>query len=288
MACVDLSDKSRACTVRRRSVLWQKKNLPPGALLYPRLRLVVEIGPETLDVCAAWQAWGTLKDPSLTDFAEELKIDLPPDAAGNLCRTCFYMIKATLKLDDLATMDIVAQRFSEQDRTAAFLDQCLDMDECLEVLDMQDARKVHQEQADSVTTLKEMKVFENDFEKFRRKLQDDLNAQTAKGKGKGRPPALPKPKPLPNLISQQQARLYIPPGSHIWRGRVKRMWHGHVPPRRRISEPWGQNERVALVRIYLRMWRQHCVLRGLPWESVPWKLEEAAAAAEAASAEDET
>jgi hypothetical protein len=220
-----------------------------------------------------------------TRSAEHIGCELFVRASGNLCATVCALVKFVLECSDEATMHYVAKRFQVNDHAAMFMNAYLDLDECLEVLDIHDARKIHEQQKEAKTSLADLKLFEKDFAQRRRAIAMAVPKAKAKAKGKATPKAAPRV-PRPNLISHDQAKLYIPLGSSIWRGRIKRCWNAHVPPRARISEPWASSERAALHQIYIRMWTQHLQLTGQTWEACPWDLAIASHAAEMADVVD--
>ena len=50
-------------------------------------------------------------------------------------------------------------------------------------------------------------------------------------------------------IGQSQAKLWLPPGGKIWRGYHKGIWRAHMPPYKRIQEPWQPSEWNGLSRL---------------------------------------
>jgi len=140
---LDMTDLSQACSVVWKSPLWQKRHLPAHYVKKHALRLVVVSGPEPLRMTMAKEAYFNLKMTYLAPYAEdELRLDLPVECAGNRCNTIFHLCKTTLGLTDEATMAIVAKCFGSHDEAMIWMEQCLEMDECLEVLDMADIRKI--------------------------------------------------------------------------------------------------------------------------------------------------
>ena len=247
-----------------------------------KLTLVLEHGPLPLKQICALKAFFKMKLADLTKLAEELGVALPPDAKGNLVKTLFYIIQHVLQTSNEETMDIIAQRCTDQDRSAIWAAQLLEMDEVLDVLDFYDYRKVQEEQKDCISRLETCEVFEKEFVRFRRQMEQEKEAG-AKKKAKKAVAAAPKPI-WPNLINQSEAKKYLPPACSIWRGRTKRTWNCHCPGRSRISEPWATDEEAALSRILRRIWQIYCDHNGKTLgETCPWRFEEVACAAAAAS-----
>jgi hypothetical protein len=256
-----------------RSPFWMAQTLGGVDLPTEGVHLFVNGAEDSLIVVAAHEAFFNMKISALGQIFAQVELIAPAECAGNLCLTVFNLVQMVLSCSDEVAIDIVAKRFASNDIGIAGMNACLDMDACLEVLDDQDARKIHQEQKEVETTLQELQLFEQDFVTRRRRINDaKLAAAKAAPKGKAKAKAKAKVT-LPNDIAQTDAKIYIPPSSSIWRGRVKRCWNGHVPPRARISEPWADDEMASLHIILKRMWQQHIDLNGLTWLACPWKFE---------------
>ena len=107
----------------------------------------------------------------------------------------------------------------------------------------------------------------------------------AKGKAKAKAKAVAAKPRLAAHIEQTEARRWIPEGSSIWRSLTRGAWCAHVPPLRRISEPWVVHgcEQLALKTILVRMWAQHLELVGGDPSDCPFDLATAAENAAAAS-----
>eukprot|EP00969_Alexandrium_andersonii_P145211 6421438-Alexandrium_andersonii.AAC.1 len=43
---------------------------------------------------------------------------------------------------------------------------------------------------------------------------------------------------LPHHMEQRDAKKFLPPGASIWRSAARGEWNGHLPPNRRVSEPY--------------------------------------------------
>eukprot|EP00975_Prorocentrum_lima_P051883 10865499-Prorocentrum_lima.AAC.1 len=73
------------------------------------------------------------------------------------------------------------------------------------------------------------------------------------GKGTGR---VPVQTDMPPTIPQHEARRYLPPGTHIWRGLTRGERCGHCPPRAHI-------ESGAMWLCIQALWKQY-LRRALP------------------------
>ena len=148
-AVLDLGRKAKACNLVFRSPIWQMHNIRAYTKLKLAVRLFVDGEKDTLVRTMADAAWYNLKLSFLTPFAQLLQdppCKLPPECNGNLCVTVFHMTKKVLKLSDQEAMMKVAKRFQVNDAMNMYLEDLLELDECLEVLDGQDAKKVNADQ----------------------------------------------------------------------------------------------------------------------------------------------
>lgn len=76
--------------------------------------------------------------------------------------------------------------------------------------------------------------------------------------------------PIATEISQQDAKLYVPEGGHIWRDRLDGAWCSHFPPFRRFSasfRKFGQPESLRLN--LLDLWTKWCLVHGVPHADCP-------------------
>ena len=52
---------------------------------------------------------------------------------------------------------------------------------------------------------------------------------------------------LPTMVTQAEARQFIPPGSHIWISNYNNYWHGHLEPYKRVYATWEGDSMDAAV-----------------------------------------
>ncbi len=71
-------------------------------------------------------------------------------------------------------------------------------------------------------------------------------------------------------IPHATAASLMPPGTYVWQRRNQYAWGAWIPPRPRISEPWGSDQGAALHRIVQRAWSMHLQLEGKGWEACPY------------------
>ena len=86
---------------------------------------------------------------------------------------------------------------------------------------------------------------------------------------------LPKAMPHPTKdIDQKEAKQYMPPGSHIWRGNNRGRWYHHLPPHKRHVEKWANHDMnsVAAMHACVRhCWELWCDDNDILHEDVPIK-----------------
>ena len=137
-----------------------------------------------------------------------------------------------------------------------------------------DVKMVHDDQDTAAKSTVSRAAFLRDY----RQVAADIRAKAAgpphaaKGKGKGKAKAAAPPLvrvPVDSTIPHDQAARLMPPGASIWQGRKQQAWCVHVPPRPRISEPWGLDVSKALMRVAYRAWVLHLDLHSLDWPACP-------------------
>ena len=75
-------------------------------------------------------------------------------------------------------------------------------------------------------------------------------------------------------LPQSVAKPLLPPGASIWRNNKQGGWHGHLPPHKRLGEPWsahGHNSRQAMMHTMARLWKLFIFDHGLTKEDCPIK-----------------
>lgn len=272
-AIVDLEDVE-AVSLEWRSPSWQYHN----ALEFYRshakeCRLFVQQGPHDLATIVAQSAFWTLGATWLSKLADHVGVDVGPDSS-NLCSVVFALVQKYTGLSDEATMDIVAQRFAYNDASSVCQAQMMELDAAIDVMDARDVKKFEE----AKDTIQREKKAHEDFRQQYQERRQNIQRAKSGGKGQGK-----KKDKLPCSIEQTAANKYMPPGGSVWRGLTKATWNAHVPPRKRISEPWGMSEQGSLRRLLYRAWEQHLELKSLGWDSCPWDFDEAVAEAVAAS-----
>ena len=140
-AILDLGDDTVAVRLKWRSPLWQMRNVARYEALPLQVRLfkIGEIFP--LRRILAQAAFFDLTLPIVTLYADCLELPLPQHVSGSLAKSLFYLVQAIEKCSDEDAATIISQRFAFGDAQEPYLIRCLEMDECLEVMDEQDVKK---------------------------------------------------------------------------------------------------------------------------------------------------
>ena len=160
-----------------------------------------------------------------------------------------------LKLDDASALALVHKRVAQGsvDRTIEILMEC---DECYQVLDKHDHHRIQEAQ-------KTAENEEVDQEEFRQSYLEMATTINGGGKQKDMDAAA-----VPTLItlsahhlaSGEANRFNKPPGSFVWRDVKRGGWCGHVPPYKRVSEPFVKHggSSITSFRACLRgLWIQY-------------------------------
>lgn len=175
-------------------------------------------------------------------------------------------------------MESLANRLTTTDTDLQHAATLAEVDEGIEVLEERDHKEVKNVLREHENETTERMNFSRAYQAKRVSIRTAAASTQRSGKqrkGQQSNSELSR-RPLPNTISQQEAKSFIPPGSSVWRSNTRYSWNAHVPPRARISEAWAKHggDQQALKCLLRRMWRQHCELQGLPESQCPWKFDD--------------
>ena len=145
-----------------------------------------------------------------------------------------------------------------EDADKLFASTVAEMDEGMQVLDLRDHEEVKTEKKDftSRTTAREQFAMA-----YFAKKEAARKAETKATKKRARKSSEVQTV-LPFTIPQTEARLYIPPGTSIWRSGTRGAWCARVPPRRRSPSNGG-----VLTMETLERCRQFCAGFGVSMPS---------------------
>lgn len=266
-------DTVTACSLVWRSPLWQHRRFPLTKKLPAACRLFLVGKPSPLLAVVADEAGWSL-DMSTMQALSFWVPDFPRDlVTDDLPLFVFTFIKVVLKCTDVEALARLQKRLGYNDMAAFFTSELLDLDEALEVMDGPDIKMIHDDQDAARRSRGSRASFLRDY----RAVAASVKAKAApppvakgKGKGKGGKAGKPPPRvPINASIPHDQAATLMPPGASIWQSRKNYSWCVHVPPRPRISEPWGLDTQKSLVRIAYRAWVLYLDLNSMDWPDCP-------------------
>jgi hypothetical protein len=244
-------------------------------LVVPITRAFVSGQPDSLLRLAARHAFWQFRMPFLVRLSGELRLDM--GAYSGLCGLLVNLIKSVLEITEAEAIEIVSLRLAINDVSAAFATQLLQLDEAIDCMDTNDAKKVHQEQETANDENVHRSTFVREYHIHRRRINDAAMAKSNPG-----PKAKAKSQPRVTLvfdgaITQVAAKEFIPPGASIWKNRRKGTggWCGHMAPRARISEPYDGNEGKSLRLILHRLWQQYLEIKAFEWRDCPYVFDDA-------------
>ena len=249
---------SEEVAIQPRSWLWQTQ-LPASSmqkqLSSPGNRAFRTFGPAPVEVIAAREAFWDMGVTHRQKLAAVLNIDIKLEQKVSLCGVLFNMAKKILDISDSDTSDVLAKRLSRNDLDQHYSEGVLHLDEGVSLLETCDQEKMRMEtqhlchQADGHTA---------DSKDFR-DLKQEIRAAASKK-------AKISKTIWPSILLQSSVKDFCPPGAHIWVGRTSESWHGHMPPRRRMSASWSSfkdGEQGAVRDVLQRLWYQYAELQGL-------------------------
>ena len=257
-----IDERVKAYKLKWRSNAWQQKNVPAVASWWMAgNRLYVEYGPVKLLELGAREAFFMLELNFLILLCALLGV--PVVFKSCIVRVLFDLIIKILGRTAEEALRIIQLRLRGYDWAIFSAGELLMLDEALEAVDPRDRKVVLGNQEDLGRKAAAVKSF---VDAYRRRVRDVRGG----GKGGGKGAGAPAPRRKIPRVSQEEAKTYLPPGAHIWRGLTHWVWAGHMPPRRRISEPFNNDDCIALVRLLKRLWEQYLEMNALEWKDCPY------------------
>lgn len=171
--------------------------------------------------------------------------------------------------DEGAAVDITAKRIPKMLDDDLFTDELLQVEESHTVLDQSDARNVTEEKKRSLLARETYEDFLSDFKEARK--EHPVGGAQRKTRGKQKPtPALPKLPANLEMVDQKQARVWMPPGSCLWKSRSDAACHGKVPGFGKVSRSVrAYGEDLALRYVFQESWRRHLSQQGSGIDACP-------------------
>lgn len=262
-AILDLDDWE-ACSFEVWSYLHQWVSFPIArGLLRLAIRMVVDVGPTSVQEIAARSAFWDMGASFLTDLSSHLGFSSSSSSVGGMFPLLFGLCQNILGESDETILTIVQRRLAVHDIDLSYADGVLCLDEAVEILDRSDHEKVKQEQTSVKSRSKERESFAAEYVRKKRQVVAAAKKESNQKKKKMR---LTEERVLvPSVIPQATVKHLAPPGASVWVGHTHETWNGHMRPRRRISAPWrdfADGEQGALRDVLRRLWGQYCEIEG--------------------------
>jgi len=154
-----------------------------------------------------------------------------------------------------------------------------ELEECegaVDVLDRDERNALKGSKERHRSSKEERRQFAREYSKRKAHLKA-LAVAKAKAKAKAKTGAKAKAKlTVPNnvfpavVISQAEAKRFLPPGAYIWRSWGQRCWIGRCPPLGSHSRTWLQYGQLRAARIVVkRCWADYLAMNGLPMTDCP-------------------
>ena len=151
----------------------------------------------------------------------------------------YVVVQHKLKTDDEATLEVVDQRLVQYTKDRSSTSDAMEIEGAVKVLDLADHKLVKDQQDEA-----DKQVIARSYVGGMRKAR----IQATRGKNKGS--YKKNVGNLPSIISQSQAKTYLPNNSVIWRDVKRGAWCCHVKPYSRIRELWERHgsDHAALIK----------------------------------------
>lgn len=270
----ELGDHVRGCSIKARSWMWQLANLQNCAqLLTPAIRFFRSADIEPVHKLACRSGFWKLSRPVIQDIARYFSIAIPE--GQSMLDLLTTMASSLLGASEEETLRIAHRRVVMLNDDTLFSEELLKVDDAIQLLDSNDHEEFCREQKAAQRTVTERDEVSAEYHR----RATELRVRAAKSKSKdgkrrrvGDAPGAKFPKVLPPIstIPQAHAKLFIPPGSSIWRGLGRGEWWGHFAPYSRTRAAWSRyGEAGAMHEVIKRLWRQHNQFHGHPLEECP-------------------
>ncbi len=215
--------------------------------------------------CAFWN----LSKTEIVDVCKLGGVAVP--AASSLFDVLSNAVSNCLATGEEETLKILSQRLADNEAVNSFTEAILEVDEAAEVLEKSDQESLADEQKQARSRLEQRQTYRDEYTEKMKLFRLAREKKSKKGKKEMTKGS------LPTVISQRDAKKFIPPGTHIWRGLTKGSWQGHCEPFARVYESWANSsEPEAMRRIIKKLWEQYLMVSGKDWSHCPWTFDEVA------------
>eukprot|EP00971_Amphidinium_carterae_P046864 923177-Amphidinium_carterae.3 len=221
----------------------------------------------SLKVVAAQMGFWKLSKSFMERFAKEVvMVEVVKDS---LFQTVFAVVQKILLVADEKVLDICVKRMGAMDCERAWNDCLLECDEAALSLDKND-------QAILIDQKKELQKALHNVKSFKKELKEKVK-ETKSTKVKKRrttsktESSTSKPTSVKEgRIPHEEAKLYCPEGTYVWRCKQSGSWRGVMPGFPGISRAWSKyTEDVALFLVVQALWERWCDVNGVDHSECP-------------------
>lgn len=241
---------------------WPVTHKAPHQCLLVRCVLdqTVASGPLPLLSLAARHAFWELPLVSLKRIARQLNIS-DVDQRSSLFVTLWHLVSAILDTDAEATLAILQKRLARVSNDHAVSKALMELDEGFDLMDSKEADAMKAEKKQ----LKAKQPLDADFRKdyvAKAVVLRQRAADSSRGRKRKTDPSARVPD---GDISQQSAKLLLPPNCSLWRNRMQGGWCAHLTGYARMSRQWATHggERESLLSLLRALWDLHLEREGL-------------------------
>jgi hypothetical protein len=220
---------------------------------------------------AARSAWWDMDLAVLRTLSTRLRLEVSQDVTllEQLCRMTHKVLPSLSQEDILA---IVSQRLhrSPDDELDCSAD-LLDIDEAAKCLEKEDMELLGKEQVALESRHAVRTAFGSQYREAKAKLRNARAAKVAQGsrKAKAKASATRVLPPAMHMLSQSDAKQYLPPGGYVWRNRRDNSWHSQITPFGTCSRTTAKHGDEALHMVISDAWHKYCLLEGILPEDCP-------------------
>lgn len=261
--CPDLDDvfltvldwgRYEAQSVEWRSPAWQFANLKgPGSWCHEVRAFDIGGGWAPLRVVAARACFWQLPVTTLKLIAEHEGFELPAHAP--LFNVLETLVAGILKCEGQELLSILHLRMSmmQCQTSCETTDLLLELDEGVNALDVDEVKELQASKKALAAERSDCEVFRTSFRARAKSTSSSGGAGAGQRRGKTSAASGPRfgtfPPIPPGMMTQAQAKGFLPEGASIWRGLNTGAWHCHCPPAKRRSFSWsvyGENEAAMM------------------------------------------
>ena len=189
-------------------------------------------------------------------------VHTPQGAA--LFQTLMAATSWIIDIDESVVLDMAGKRLPQGRNDQHDGEVLAHVDEAIGVIDQTDRRGFRDENEAAVAEKEVLDSFVLEVQSKRVEVEETFPKRK---KAKETKPM------LPNMVTQVEAKPFIPPKSYTWIASYKNEWHGHLEPYKRVSATWEgdslEDEVAACHAVIRTLWRQDLESRRKPTDHCP-------------------